>query len=1723
VYFRGEMVEAVFTAAYYYGQAAAGREFRYTLPDGREFPAITDASGKVKIKFDSTPYAAGTTLAFSGVLVGENVSVRARALLASQGFSAAVSLPRPVSLAGEPVEVTVTALDAAGKPVARDLELSVLRREQVKRDPLMDDIPWLRGTGVETWAETLVETRKITTDAKGTARTAYAPPAGGQYIYRVKGADRFGNIVTAQASALVSGDDDEVTLRLFADRQHYLVGEKALITVHSRSAQPGLALVTHEGEGVIRYRIVEIRKGSNPVPTEIGHEHYPNFAFSVAMMRGQKLASASLAVTVERELHVSLKPGKEYYAPGEQAVLDIEVKDHLGKPVAGEFSLSLVNEAVFAKYADPAGSIVAFFLQDAKREAEMRTASSCGFAYSPATRRVNREIAMEERRVAEEEASTGTSFKEDLNAPVASLDSVTLSPEERSVMPKKNTTKSREDKDTGEADGKEEDDVKKRMETGREGFWTIVTVTDKTGKGTATLPLPETTGAFRLTAKGCTTETLVGEKEATLIIRKDFFADLKTPAWFLEGDEVRFMADVHNIGDYAGPVKAVLRVTADGKSVVLEQSLAISRGENAAVVFSPYTVPRSRSLALSLEVTTGKSERDGLTLSVPVRPWGLAFADRKAGTAKSDAAVTLELPDNLTDTMMSIAIDRSVSRALIAYVLGVQASPNFEFDLARISVPASEQSSLLAYASLLGYLGNREAATADYTAARSSAENLAAALAAGQRNDGSYRYGNGASEIEITALAYWALTAARDRGVAVDPQVLERSKTFLKNMFTKVGQDEYELRALILHALARSKDADYAFVNRLYRNRNVLGRAALAYTALCLHALDHDDMGRELLDLLDAACLKDAAAGNAHWSGDGNLAWEQNDVETTALAVLAYTEMKPDSKLLAPAIAYLLASKDDPLGAPAKAKGLVAAALAGYYAGVKESKNDYRLTISVNGRTVTTVSAGKTAAHSESDVPPDYLVKGKNRVAFALEGSGEYLYSVRLTGFSRDITAAPAWKEPLIVSKEFIHEDLTFNGRPIGESTMRIKELESNATATVAIRLRGKTGKRYFVLADPVPAGATVLEESLTGSFSRAVVEDGRVAFFFEPDKNLDVLLTYKIAGYLPGRYRVLPSVLCDAFHFSQQTLGEASALVLLAPAEQSSEAYVMNKAELFGLGKANFDAGDKKEAFALLEKLYEKDKKYRQAETAQMLLWLRSEVEYYDAKKLVEYFEILKENHPNLSIPFAKILAIGRAYRDIGEHERSSLVYRATVEASFLKDALTGGVLEQASEVMGSINFMSRLWQEYPDSPAVIETYLALAQEVYDKAVKADQPQAEPAKNELTPQALYGMAEGMFWRFLSVYAAHPLADDAAFSMINLKLDLKAFPEVVALCRRFRSAYPKSDFFNSFQYMEALGWFSMGKFDEAINAAQVVADKESEDRDLAVYILSQIYHARMEPAKAVEYYRRVMDKFPDAREAADFFLKKDISLEEVSSFKPGEKVTLKLKYRNIKTAYVQAYKVDLMKLYLKEKNLSRITQINLSGIAPQAEAEINLGNGSDYLEKEKPISLGLSGEGAYLVICRGDDLFASCLVLITPLAIEIQEEAASGRLRVNMKNTVKGVFANNVHVKVIGSENSVFVSGETDMRGILVADGIEGIPTVIARDSQNRYAFYRGKNWMGAQEAEKSPPPNKQADDETDYRGNLQLHQRKLNESNRGNLDKLYDNKQQGVQVDQVF
>ena len=628
----------------------------------------------------------------------------------------------------------------------------------------------------------------------------------------------------------------------------------------------------------------------------------------------------------------------------------------------------------------------------------------------------------------------------------------------------------------------------------------------------------------------------------------------------------------------------------------------------------------------------------------------------------------------------------------------------------------------------------------------------------------------------------------------------------------------------------------------------------------------------------------------------------------------------------------------------------------------------------------------------------------------------------------------------------------------------------------------------YLVVTESLPAGTTPIESSITGGFERYEIGPGQITFYVGSRPYID-RIGFDVHGYLPGQYRAIPTVARNAYRPDQMAVAETKetadvkTLAVLPLGAKSSDPYRRTPRELYELGKRLFEKGSEcfPTAGARLEDLLANWNVNADVykDSARMLLDIH--LQTGPPAEVVRYFEIIKEKWPELELPFDKILKVATAYDQIGEYERSYLVYRATTESSFGRESAVAGFLEGEGEFLRSVSVMNRLLAEYPPEPYVAAATFALSQRVYAKAATAaDDPLLRERK--INRVDLIAQALAMVEHFLSEYPDDPAADQAAFSEANALLELRAYKQVISQAGKFAARYPKSDYLDSFWYITAYGHFALGQHEQALVMARKVSEHkhvdpqtgremESPNKWEAIYIMGQVYHSLGDAARAIAEYTRVEDRFADAKQAIEYFTRKDISLPEVTVIRPEKAAEVELKFRNVPNVDVKVYRIDLMKFGLLKRNLAGITQINLSGIRPLHAATLELGDGRDYRDRTHTLPLPLKDEGAYLLVCRGGDLYASGLVLISPLAVEAQEDGAAGQVRVTVKDVLKDRYVSDVHVKVIGSRNDDFISGQTDLRGVFAAQGIRGTGTVLAETANGRYAFFRGST-------EARPPPS---------------------------------------------
>ncbi|WP_422927196.1 MG2 domain-containing protein [Singulisphaera sp. PoT] len=1810
VFFRGETIRAEIVAKYQYGAPVANRPINVTLPDGRVEQAATNAEGKYAVEFSTEGFSEEQSLQIVAQLPQDNVAAVARVTLAVRAFSIDLDTNRSVYLDGEGFSLKASTSTAQGDPSGEALTVSVLKQvsqagrvteREVLRKELKTDAKTGKGSldlKVEDEQGGSYILRASGTDRFGNPVIAERPLV----ISGTKDETRLR--IFAERQAYKVGEEASVNLHSRGK------AGPALVTWEADSIIRYRIVTLEEGNNSLAWAVEGAQFPNFTLnAARMTGTRFDHAQLDIRVERELKVTVTPTKGTVKpgEEVEVEVTTvdqlGKPVSAEIALALVDRSLLRLYGDrlPAIGSFFYDQTRTGAFATestntfhYVPTTTKVAEAVVEEAE---QARALAANAESRLPALAELQGQVALNAPAPVPAPATAagapGMAGMGGMGDMQGKMGEMKRSGGRQAMFDTKSKDAAKPGRDRGV---KEEDaihnfqdvdassimdpelvangithpaDFRKRtlerqsrsqprqrfVET---AYWNPSIVTDKEGKAKITFPAPASLSRFQFNARGASgADTLVGQSTAELVVRKDFFVDLKAPASLTQGDKPRFVAQLHHTG-LVGKVTLKLVAYSGEKETVYPKEVEVKADGVDEVFFDAFEVPEAENVRLTLTAESGES-KDELVAEVPIRPWGVQAMASASGASSDDATVMVGLPAGRSyeSPEMLIVLSPTLKRMLIELALGQEFFPlNARVNTCIFPPPPSttvdRASDLLAATQALRYL--KAAGSAEPSEAHrltSKIQGLVAELTSIQNDDGGWSWVIGRKAIgsqsatpsdRITsAHVVWALAAAEHGGLLADVNALERAGAYLGGEFAKLGGNDHDTRAVLLHALSTRRHATFEQANSLNRVRQNLSDSALAYLTLSLLNLDRATLAHEVADLLIGRAKTEQVGqgtpARIYWEGRSPIPFSRGAVEATAMATLAVSRARPEAPILPRAVDWLLAHRSGIGWAPHKAKGAALAALTTFYGKAQRAEDRYTLVVTVNDTKVAELDVAKAKEGQAILVPHKALKAGdKNKVRFDIEGRGNFGYAVTLSGFTRDFgpDQEPANRSALISRRAYFPAEPILDGKvlPTGFGVaVNAQGFENKATQ---VALGGKARiqidayrnipsgqpaweRDSLVIEEHLPAGTTLIEGSVISSADSYSLEDGVLSFYFSPEQ-WPGTISYNVYGYLPGQYRALPPSIRSVYEPGRSHLGQEGGLKVLSPGEENTDPYKATPDELYARGKAHFDAGRFAEASASLTPLFGgytlRDDIIQDA--ARMLLMIN--IKQYDARQVVQYFEVVKEKAPELVVSFDDLRVVGKAYRDIGEHERAALVWRGIVEASYLEDARVGETLRQRGKTLEAIAYLIGIWREYPSTASIEADFFGLSQVLGQRAAVATTDPAtrqELAAAGVTRSELLAQAIMLVQSFIARNPTGPIADEASLALVGSFLELEDFESVVKLSARYAKLYPKSTFFDSFQYSEALGQFHLGQYDRAVELAEAIdkatykdengVDQPSPNKWQALYILGQIFDARRRPGQALGYYEKVADRFTDAAGAIRFYTRKDLKLPEVTVVRPeskpavatGEKAEkvgglraidpkdpkerptagVSLSYRNVAEADVKVYPVDLMRLYLTQRTLDRIAGIDLAGITPLLEKKITLGKGEDYEDKLKSIDLPLEKEGAYLVMIRGDDLYASGIVLSSPLELEVMEEAEAGRVRVTVRDARTKDPMPKVQVKVIGTDNPGFLSGQTDLRGVYVAEGVQGEVTAVARKNTAQYAFYRGKTRVGAVPLPEAPAP----------------------------------------------
>ena len=1731
--FRGDTIKGVVHARHYFGSAVKDEIVRITMPDGRLLEGRTDADGSFAFTQETAGFQPGAWLSFNAHLPSKNISASGTMMLHTTGVQLEWDqLPETV-VAGEASTLRVKAKSPDGKPLATTAKLTIYRREKTESNDVLGGLPGISYLASAKEPAKVSEV-EIKTDAKtGIAIVPFTLAAGGDHTFVIEAKDSRGNPASISGNVFASADDDAVKLRLFADETEVDEGAAFTVRAHSRIEAP-LALVTIAGEDIIEHHIVPLKPGHNALGVNVAAAHWPRFDVTVAFLDGQKLHRARETFAVKRQLKLAITPPAETLEPGSEAEIKFSATDQQGHPVKAELSLALVNEALFAQHPDSCGNIVEFFQRGSRTGSSYRFDSSAAFMHRAKSRQVQtaaegaapRTVAALNHvdRIRALEALEAQVYQQGQQVQVTvALGDIPILGGNFPVTPTTPTSFEINTRSGGQSfvqmtqrnvsemdfdgfinygtpiqggrnyfwDGNESAKLKLNPSGGanspRDAQWHCPIVTDAAGNASVKLKLPEQHGSWRLGAKGCTVSTLVGEADKHVITRKSLFIELQQPVALREGDVWRPEVVVHALDGAERDVKVVAALQLPDGEKKMERTAHVKAGQSVSVFFDEFTVPADKTaLHWSAELTDGAAKATASS-EVKVLPWQVTRLVNGGVVGKGSVKVRVELPQGEKHDRTHRVVSLHLSAADWLFDMALNRTPN----IPGVSAPPqTAASSLLSAVSALRVAKASKASADRIAVLEAVIRDLIAELQITQRGGGwSWQGVKWDHDSIVTSLGLWGLREAASLGFTVDEATIKSAVKYLKAALAIIPPGEPEKAAVILHALALEKEADFSVANRLYRDRATLNHPALAFLAGAFLRMDRAAESKELLEML--AKKSEGKDGAFACEGSKTVARLGSPDDTAAIVLWSMAKGNAQSPITAKAMQRLMTAGGAQLGAQSSLQGLWTAALAEYLL-LKPSMlnaDAFEGEVVVNGkvwRKITAEESAKTTAW----VIPEVLMKDATEPPVELRGSQHVLfYHGSLVGLQNKPEVL-SLKQP--VDPEYVNPFVSYGGefvprpgikrRVYLHDTLRHKDMPLRAASTspVNVAIQGQTVRvkvdvsnpdkmrqSYYVLEETIPAGSFVLDGSVTSNHVKMEPTAYGFRLWFKPGRIESV--RYSLVARRPGIWNVPPDVLRDACETRFYQNGPEAKLTVLPPGETPKEKYEMNRDELFELATKFFQEGDLAKAREHLfwpitdaegRKLYERD-------VARMLLWIHTaDSGYANAKRVVDVFETLSERHADLVIPFDKILRVADAYREMGEFERAWLVERATIESSFVRDARVSAALRDAGDFLGGAEHQLALWSEYPDVPDVLLAFFSLAQDFQDKAADAASLTVRAGALKPTKTGLLERSRDLLRRYLIFYADDAAADGAAFNLSNVFFDLNDYAKVAVQAESAIVAYPKSTFLASFQYMSALGHFWKYEFPKAISAAAPVAGGNSNDAPNARYITAQIYDAQGHPQEAIDWYKKVRDEFPDAGESISYLEEKRVVLPAATSFKPGQPVKLELSSRNVKEAALKVYKVDLLKLHDRSSSLSDVTKVNLAGITPEAEMKVALGEGKDFAWKRRTLELPVKNEGAYLVICRGDDLFTSALVMVTPLELEVHEDHESGAVRVQVKDAAKGNYLADVETKIIDSTGGTPTAGRTDPRGIFQGYDVSGFATVVVKHGDTRYAYYKSATML---------------------------------------------------------
>lgn len=641
--------------------------------------------------------------------------------------------------------------------------------------------------------------------------------------------------------------------------------------------------------------------------------------------------------------------------------------------------------------------------------------------------------------------------------------------------------------------------------------WEPALTTDARGQAQFNFRYPDNLTRWRIEAYAVGRDgNTFGQASAFTQTSLPFQARLQTPRFLTVGDTVDLSAAFVSRTDAAQTAQAQLTVEgavqlAAGESPERDGLFIPAQGETRIAWHTQAITPGEAQLTLKAR---SASESDGMALGLPVQLDGFwqktAASARLAGNARQQA-FDLDLPSPLDPRRVQVAlklspgiypalldalpylvdypygcVEQTMNRFLPAIIVR-KALVDFGLDAAAV------EKRILADES--PFAADRRKKSAGLTKLDDVVQASLARLTEARIEYGGFGWWPGQEDPDpwMTAYVVWGLGLASEAGISVSEAWKQEIEQALCQLLSEKSVNP-STRAWMLAALTRAKlSGEYpelpkaAFAD-LYAARDQLSAHGRACLALASAAFGSAAEHAVLLRNLENGAQRATAAGlgdTVHWGSTASY-WRATDgaVESTALTLLALLKLEPTHPLVEPAANWLLLNRRSSGWTNTRDTAFAVLALSAYAAVDHQSTPSEEVEIHANGRFVGAMKATPDSVFASTltmPLPAQSLQPGKNRLELRRLSGHTTLYALALTSaWAENVTVKPAG-HLVEAARQFERQQAT----PTLAGTLRLVPslLTPGASATAGekitaiVTLTVPNELEYLMVEVPKPAG----------------------------------------------------------------------------------------------------------------------------------------------------------------------------------------------------------------------------------------------------------------------------------------------------------------------------------------------------------------------------------------------------------------------------------------------------------------------------------------------------------------------------------------------------------------------------------------------------------------------------------------------------------------------------